>query len=86
MQRFGAGRQVSPLTAVAEPDVPPGPCGEGAGRMGGTDVTPEQRSRAALALGSARLKDGGHEGVDAIYLREPHISRPTRNRAPLARG
>jgi tRNA threonylcarbamoyl adenosine modification protein YeaZ len=86
LQRFAAGRQVSPLTAVAEPDVPPGSCGEGAGRMGGTDVTPEQRCRTALTLGSARLAEGGPDGVDAIYLREPHISRPTRNRAPLSRG
>ncbi|MEP6871047.1 MAG: tRNA (adenosine(37)-N6)-threonylcarbamoyltransferase complex dimerization subunit type 1 TsaB [Anaerolineaceae bacterium] len=53
--------------------------GEGAEALGGTDVSPEQRVRAALrALIEAFGAPGETPPVDAIYLREPNITVPRR--------
>ncbi|MCK9517807.1 MAG: tRNA (adenosine(37)-N6)-threonylcarbamoyltransferase complex dimerization subunit type 1 TsaB [Dehalococcoidia bacterium] len=49
--------------------------GEGAAELGGKEVTPEERVRTALELGLPRLADATGS-VDAVYLREPNISRP----------
>lgn len=43
--------------------------------MGGKEIGPGERVRAALEIGLERLKaGGGFTEVDAIYLREPHIT------------
>lgn len=43
--------------------------------IGGREVGPDDRVRAALAIGLERLAAGDTaEDVDAIYLREPHIT------------
>ena len=53
--------------------------GQGAEALGGTDVSPEQRVRAALrALIEAFGSSGEADPVDAIYLREPNITVPRR--------
>ncbi len=61
----GADLHVSPLA------------GEGTGTMalGGVEIGPGERVRAALEIGLERLAAGGNDvAVDAIYLREPHIT------------
>ena len=52
--------------------------GEGAGTLGGREVPAEARCRAALAMGTERLRTASCTGVEAFYLREPHITRPKR--------
>lgn len=53
--------------------------GQGAEALGGTEVSPEQRVRAALRTLTRTLDSGGGVGpVDAIYLREPNITVPRR--------
>lgn len=85
-QPFARGVFVAPLRAVGADALSGVLCGEGAGPLGGVEVSPEQRGSAALELGLSLLADGHHGGVDAIYLREPHITRPTRARPRVARG
>lgn len=50
--------------------------GEGAGALGGREVSPEERCRLGLAWMLPRLAE--HSDVAAIYLREPHITTPRR--------
>lgn len=53
--------------------------GQGAEALGGTEVSPEQRVRAALlALTQTFDPRGETAPVDAIYLREPNITVPRR--------
>ncbi len=80
-QAFREGHLEGPLQAVPAAGLAGDVCGEGAGAFGGTEVSPEERCRAALEIGLTLLADGRSGGVDAIYLREPHITRPTRARA-----
>ncbi|MEX0781932.1 MAG: tRNA (adenosine(37)-N6)-threonylcarbamoyltransferase complex dimerization subunit type 1 TsaB [Dehalococcoidia bacterium] len=86
VQSFADGRLTGTHTAVPEPALTGILFGEGAGAFGGTDVSPEARCRAALEIGLSLLADGSHGGVDAIYLREPHITRPTRPKSRTRRG
>jgi len=50
--------------------------GEGARALGGREVSPEERCRRGLAWMLPRLSE--HTDVEAIYLREPHITTPRR--------
>ncbi len=50
--------------------------GEGAGALGGREVTALDRCLAALALARVSLKSGSYGPLTAIYLREPAITRP----------
>lgn len=50
--------------------------GEGAGILGGTEVPPEERCRAAALLAGTRFGQAGPGDVEAIYLREPNITMP----------
>ncbi len=59
--------------------------GEGASEFGGTDVRPLTRAAFALTIGLARL-NAATGTPDAIYLREPYITRPKRERPRIARG
>jgi len=53
--------------------------GQGAEALGGREVSPEQRVRAALStLIPAFSSPAGAGPVDAIYLREPNITVPRR--------
>jgi tRNA threonylcarbamoyl adenosine modification protein YeaZ len=81
-QPFRAGVAEGGITAVRADDLAGQPlAGEGAGPLGGHEVGPEARCRAALDLGLALLAAGdpGHD-VDALYLREPNISLPRKAR------
>lgn len=86
VQRFLEGLLTGTMSAVAEDELAGAVVGEGAAAFGGTDITPRQRCHAALELGLQLLADGSSGGVDAIYLREPHITRPTRTNPPVRRG
>ncbi len=86
VQPFMEGVLTGTMAAVSEDDVSGAVFGEGAAALGGVDITPEARCRAALELGLELLADGAHGGVDAIYLREPHITRPTRPAPRVQRG
>lgn len=86
MQPFMEGVLTGTMAAVSEDDVAGAVFGEGAAALGGADITPEARCRAALELGLQLLADGAQRGVDAIYLREPHITRPTRPAPRVQRG
>ena len=55
--------------------------GEGAGALGGVEVLPEARCRAALSLGLAHLPAGHEQELEAVYLREPNITTPRPNPA-----
>ncbi len=84
-QRFLRGRADGELRAASASDLEGDLYGEGASELGGTDVPPLMRAGQALTIGLARL----HEATgtpDAIYLREPHITRPKRERPRIARG
>jgi tRNA threonylcarbamoyl adenosine modification protein YeaZ len=77
-QHFRAGVAEGAITAAVADDLAGQPlAGEGAGPVGGHEVGPEARCRAALDLGLALLAAGdtGND-VDALYLREPNISLP----------
>ncbi len=86
VQPFMEGVLTGAMAAVPEDDVAGAVFGEGAAALGGGDITPEARCRAALELGLQLLADGAQRGVDAIYLREPHITRPTRPAPRVQRG
>jgi tRNA threonylcarbamoyl adenosine modification protein YeaZ len=60
--------------------------GEGAGALGGREVSPEERCVAALQrlLERNAFAVGADADVDAIYLREPHITLPRRRPAGAA--
>ena len=81
-QRFRACAAEGAITAAVAGGLAGQPlAGEGAGSLGGHEVGPEARCRAALDLGLALLAAGdpGHD-VDALYLREPNISLPRKAR------
>ncbi|MCC7363373.1 MAG: tRNA (adenosine(37)-N6)-threonylcarbamoyltransferase complex dimerization subunit type 1 TsaB [Dehalococcoidia bacterium] len=51
--------------------------GEGAGAHGGIEVSAGQRClRGLLSIAPAILGDRARPGVEALYLREPNITRP----------
>lgn len=50
--------------------------GEGAGVLGGTEIGPEARCRAALLLARPLFESGQTGSIDAVYLREPNITVP----------
>ena len=82
---FANGAATGPARLIAR-DEARGPefAGEGAGELGGHEVTTEARCRAALALGLALPRSAPSGPVEAFYLREPHITRP--KRTPLLAG
>jgi tRNA threonylcarbamoyl adenosine modification protein YeaZ len=53
--------------------------GESAGALGGIDVGPAARATSAIALRREAIAQGDTPaGVEAFYIREPHITRPRR--------
>ncbi|MCZ2108893.1 MAG: tRNA (adenosine(37)-N6)-threonylcarbamoyltransferase complex dimerization subunit type 1 TsaB [Dehalococcoidia bacterium] len=76
-QEFAGDRPLGPLRSARAEDLRELTiAGEGAGALGGREVSPEERCRLGLAWMLPRLAE--HPDVEAIYLREPHISTPRR--------
>lgn len=75
-----------PVTlAVADLGDPAKLAGEGAGALGGREISPAERVGAALRIAATRIASGqAVETVAPYYLREPNISRP--KRTPLVAG
>lgn len=86
VQTFREGRPSGPMTAVKAEALKGILCGEGAGGFGGMEIAPEQRCRAAFELGLPLLAGAAGKGIEAIYLREPHITRPGRGQPGGPRG
>lgn len=80
-QPFENGAATSdPRIATADELARTACAGEGAQEAGGTEITPEQRCRAALKLGQRQLEQGGADDFEPFYLREPNITAPRRSR------
>jgi tRNA threonylcarbamoyladenosine biosynthesis protein TsaB len=80
VQDFRDGQPAAPLRVAAGEELRGSPnlAGEGAGALGGLEITPEARCRAALQVLLPTLATASDEGVEAIYLREPNITTPRR--------
>jgi tRNA threonylcarbamoyladenosine biosynthesis protein TsaB len=79
VQRFEAGRPVAEPHLALPDALGKGPlAGEGAGALGGLEVSTEARCRAAATIAFGLLARGPAEPFEALYLREPSISRPRR--------
>lgn len=79
-QDFSGTTAAGPIR-VAQPESLAGIvlAGEGAGALGGAEIGPERRVRAALeSLLPAFDSAAEAIGVDAVYLREPNITVPRR--------
>lgn len=73
-----------PLRTVAGAELRGQPiAGEGAGALGGTEISPETRCIAGLRRALDRVDAPDISGTEAIYLREPNITAP--RRAPASR-
>jgi tRNA threonylcarbamoyl adenosine modification protein YeaZ len=78
-QDFAEGNPAGPLRSATADDLTGLTLvGEGAGALGGTEVSPEARCRAALEAMLPVLAHTDATEVEAIYLREPHITTPRR--------
>lgn len=77
VQEFNDGRALGPIELAAPEDLPATIAGEGAGELHGTEVSPGERCAAAARFAAALPEPHGSE-LDAIYVREPSISRPRR--------
>jgi len=83
-QRWLDGDSIGALSvATVEALVGLSLAGEGAGALGGDEVSPAQRIVAAISLVRAQILSGARPaGADVTYLREPKITVSRRN--PLA--
>jgi tRNA threonylcarbamoyladenosine biosynthesis protein TsaB len=81
-QVWSSGSAAGEMVSVPVDSVPTDApfAGEGAGAAGGYEVPAATRCEAALTLGLARGFDSSGR-VEALYLREPHITRPKRQQA-----
>jgi tRNA threonylcarbamoyladenosine biosynthesis protein TsaB len=78
-QDFAGGNAAGPLRAAAPAELTGLTlAGEGAGALGGIEVSPEARCRAALTAALPLLEHTAASEIEAIYLREPHITTPRR--------
>ncbi len=83
-QPFSNGEPVGPMSARRAEDLAgPTLAGEGAGSLGGIEIGPLARCRAALLALLPSFADGPSESVDAVYLREPNITLPRRSGSAL---
>lgn len=80
VQEFRDGSAAGTLHVLPAADLEgPSLAGQGAAALGGTEVTPEQRVRAALAAMLPRFDSRTDvPNVEALYLREPNITVPRR--------
>ncbi|MBA4181136.1 MAG: tRNA (adenosine(37)-N6)-threonylcarbamoyltransferase complex dimerization subunit type 1 TsaB [Anaerolinea sp.] len=83
-QEFADGEPAGPIRAV-QPEAlrRVALAGEGAGALGGLEIGPETRVRAALGALLPAFETASAEAVDAIYLREPNITVPRTSREAL---
>ena len=73
--------QGSPRLAAKEA-LPAGVAGEGAGELGGQEITSRQRAEAALRDRAPKIRASTLQaGAEAFYLREPSITLSRRQRA-----
>lgn len=86
VQEWSDGQPAGELRVVAGGDLAGTRLkGEGASIAGGTDVGPRERTLAAIELRRDAIASGSIDaGVEAFYIREPHITRP--RRATMAPG
>lgn len=86
VQEWLDGQPASELRVVAARDLSGERVrGEGASVAGGTEIGPRERALAAIELRRGAIASGSIEaGVEAFYIREPHITRP--RRATMAPG
>jgi tRNA threonylcarbamoyl adenosine modification protein YeaZ len=76
-QLFRGGQAAGPLGAAKADALMGLPlAGEGAGALGGIEIGPEERCRAALLALLPLFDSRTGESVDAVYLREPNITLP----------
>ena len=74
-RRFIDHQPAGPLAVVRPAELTRGLAGEGAGALGGIEVSPLQRCLAALASRAPAIRSGTLEqGAEAFYLREPSIT------------
>lgn len=86
VQRFRGPEPAGPMRIAAPDELEPEPegsalAGEGAGEIGGREVSPRERAAAALE----RYREGALEAVaelTALYLREPNVTAPRRPFGP----
>ena len=84
-QRYSQGRAVEEMRSCSPAQLSGEIYGDGANEIGGTDIRPLSRAAFALTLGLPRLEVAAG-APDAIYLREPHITRPKHERSRIMRG
>lgn len=78
-QDFANGKPTGPLrSAKADDFAGLTLVGEGAGALGGAEISPEARCRSALEVMLPVLATASAANTEAIYLREPHITTPRR--------
>lgn len=82
-QTFEAGEPSGPIVSTPRSDVNgKQTAGEGAGELGGIEVSPRQRCEAALRDRAPKIRAGNLEsGAEAFYLREPSITLSRRQQA-----
>lgn len=77
-QRFEHGKPAGQLGPQSRDALAGTLAGEGAGELGGVEVSPEARCHAALAALSGAFATAEPGAIDAVYLREPNITLPRR--------
>ncbi len=81
-REFSGGHPTGDLRLVTPESLTAPFAGEGAGALGGQEVTPLQRCLAALNDRAARIRAGELDaGAEPFYLREPNITVSRRLRA-----
>jgi tRNA threonylcarbamoyladenosine biosynthesis protein TsaB len=80
VQQFAGGEaQGEPYVAAPGDAGPPPFAGEGAATLGGREVPPGERCRAALLLALARLAEGEPADFEPTYVRQPSFTPPRRS-------
>jgi tRNA threonylcarbamoyl adenosine modification protein YeaZ len=89
VQRYDDAGQAGQPGLVAAEELAPLPdlAGEGAAALGGLEVSPRARARAALEIAERAFDHGvPSAGLEAFYLREPNVTRPKRTPLLAAAG
>lgn len=74
-QAFRHGEALEPPRIVSATELSGPIAGEGAGALGGVEISPGKRCEAGLRARSAAIRGGAEAGgIEAFYLREPSIT------------